>query len=418
MNHAFDHSKDSESMTAIRREVAVIGGGLVGYGAALGLAKAGFETILIAPQAPGDKRSTALIGSSLDFLATCGLLGDIERSGEPLRVMRIIDDTMRLFRAPNIEFHASEIDRDAFGINILNADLMEIFRAAASAEADRLTVVNDVVSSIDAGEDHAHLTLSSGERVRAGLVVGADGRRSRVRESAGIPVKSWSYPQSAIVLNFRHQRDHDGVSTEFHTRTGPFTQVPLPGRRSSLVWVERPETAELIVSARSDRLSRMIEERLHSILSAVEVEGEPQAFPLSGAAASRFGAERRVLVGEAAHVFPPIGAQGLNLGLRDVIDPVSAEDPSLVDLGGRRMTADYDRARGADIATRTAAVDLLNRSLLSGFLPVQLARSAGVSLLSRLPFLRRTVMREGVEPGSSFRLPMRSPRRDDRPSSV
>lgn len=405
-------------MTAIRREVAVIGGGLVGYGAALGLARAGFETILIAPQAPDDKRSTALIGSSLDFLATCGLTGDVERAGEPLRVMRIIDDTMRLFRAPNIEFHASEIDRDAFGINILNADLMQIFRAAASAMADRLTVVSDLVTSIDVSEDHANLTLSSCETVRVGLVVGADGRRSRVRESAGIPVRNWSYPQSAIVLNFRHQREHDGVSTEFHTRTGPFTQVPLPGRRSSLVWVERPETAELIVSARPDRLSRMIEDRMHSILGAVEVEGEPQAFPLSGAAASRFGSERRVLVGEAAHVFPPIGAQGLNLGLRDVIDLIKVAERHRDDLGGRRMTADYDRARGADIATRTAAVDLLNRSLLSGFLPVQLARSAGVSLLSRLPLLRRTLMREGVEPGSSFRLPKRFTRRDDRPSSV
>ncbi|KTQ95090.1 2-octaprenyl-6-methoxyphenyl hydroxylase [Aureimonas ureilytica] len=405
-------------MTEIRREVAVIGGGLVGYGAALGLAKAGFETILIAPQAPDDRRSTALIGSSLDFLATCGLIGEIERAGEPLRVMRIIDDTMRLFRAPNIEFHASEIDRDAFGINILNADLMRIFRAAASAMTDRLTVISDAVTSIDAKEDHAHLTLSSGEMVRTGLVVGADGRRSRVRESAGISVRNWSYPQSAIVLNFGHQRDHDGVSTEFHTRTGPFTQVPLPGRRSSLVWVERPETADLIVSARPDRLSRMIEDRLHSILGAVEVEGEAQSFPLSGAAASRFGAERRVLVGEAAHVFPPIGAQGLNLGLRDAIDLIKVAERHRDDLGGRRMTADYDRARGADIATRTAAVDLLNRSLLSGFLPVQLARSAGVSLLSRLPLLRRTLMREGVEPGSSFRLPARSARRDDRPSSV
>lgn len=390
-------------MSTLRREVAVIGGGLAGTSAAIGLAKAGFETVLIAPPAPADKRSTALIGSSLDFLASCGLADAIERAGEPLRVMRIVDDTMRLFRAPNVEFHASEIDRDAFGTNILNADLMAILREAAEELTDRLTILPSTMEAIETSADHATLTLGSGETVRVQLVVGADGRRSRVREAAGIAMRSWSYPQSAVVLNFRHQRDHDGVSTEFHTRTGPFTQVPLPGRRSSLVWVERPENAELIAAARPERLSRMVEERLHSILGSVEVEDEPQAFPLSGSTATRFGAERSALVGEAAHVFPPIGAQGLNLGLRDVAELIAAANRHRDDLGGNRLIADYERARTTDVATRTAAVDLLNRSLLSGLLPVQIARTLGVGLLSRLPLLRRSLMREGVEPGSALR---------------
>ncbi|WP_156421485.1 UbiH/UbiF family hydroxylase [Aureimonas sp. AU40] len=402
-------------MPTIRREVAVIGGGLAGTSAAIGLAKAGFDTVLIAPPAPADKRSTALIGSSLDFLAGCGLLDEIEKAGEPLRVMRIVDDTMRLFRAPNVEFHASEIDRDAFGINILNADLMSILRESADRLADRLTILPSPLASIETGEDHAVLTLASGEVIRASLAVGADGRKSRVREAAGIAMRSWSYPQSAIVINFRHQRDHDGVSTEFHTRTGPFTQVPLPGRRSSLVWVERPETAELILAARPEALSRMVEERMHSILGAVEVEEDVQSFPLSGATATRFGAERSVLVGEAAHVFPPIGAQGLNLGLRDVAELVEVAGRHRDDLGGVAMIAAYEKARGTDVATRTAAVDVLNRSLLSGLLPVQVLRTLGVGLLSHLPVLRRSLMREGVEPGSSLRVRLpfgpRGPRR-------
>ena len=403
-------------MSTLRREVAVIGGGLAGTSAAIGLAKAGFDTVLIAPPAPQDRRSTALIGSSLDFLGRCGLSEAIEAVGEPLRVMRIVDDTMRLFRAPNAEFHASEIDRDGFGINILNADLMTILREATESLGDRLTILPDALEGIETSADHAHLSLSSGASVRANLVVGADGRRSRVREAAGIALRSWSYPQSAIVLNFRHQRDHDGVSTEFHTRTGPFTQVPLPGRRSSLVWVERPETAELITAARPDRLSRMIEEKMHSILGAVEVDGDVQSFPLSGASATRFGAERSVLIGEAAHVFPPIGAQGLNLGLRDVADLIEVATRHRDDLGGQALIAAYGRARSGDVATRTAAVDLLNRSLLSSFLPVQIARSLGVGLLSRVPVLRRSVMREGIEPGSSLRL--RGPFRARGPSDA
>lgn len=391
-------------MSPIRREVAVVGGGLAGLSAAIGFAAAGFDTILIAPPAPEDQRSTALIGSSLDHFERIGLLGAIEQSGEPLRVMRLVDDTMRLFRAPTIEFHASEIDRDAFGINILNAELLPLLTAEAERLSDRLLILPTSLVSLEVSEAHAALALENGETARVQLVVGADGRRSRVRDSAGIGVRSWSYPQSAIVLNFSHGRDHDGVSTEFHTRHGPFTQVPLPGRRSSLVWVERPETADLIVAARPEELSRMIEERLHSILGAVEAEGRPQCFPLSGATAVRFAGERIALVGEAAHVFPPIGAQGLNLGLRDVSDLIASAERHRDDLGGRSMLQAYERARTGDVTSRTLAVDLLNRSLLSGFLPVQVLRSAGIGLLARLPALRRNVMREGVEPGSSLRL--------------
>jgi 2-octaprenyl-6-methoxyphenol hydroxylase len=148
----------------------------------------------------------------------------------------------------------------------------------------------------------------------------------------------------------------------------------------------------------------MVEERLHSILGAVEVEDDAQSFPLSGSTAQRFGASRSVLVGEAAHVFPPIGAQGLNLGLRDAAELIEVAGRHRDDLGGDGMIAAYEKARGADVATRTAAVDLLNRSLLSGLIPVQILRTLGVGLLSRLPVLRRSLMREGVEPGSALRL--------------
>jgi 2-octaprenyl-6-methoxyphenol hydroxylase len=206
-----------------------------------------------------------------------------------------------------------------------------------------------------------------------------------------------------MVLNFAHTLPHQNISTEFHAEHGPFTQVPLPGNRSSLVWVQNPSDAAARIELSLAELGNVVEERMQSILGKVAVEEGAQIWPLSGMMAHRFGKGRVALVGEAAHVFPPIGAQGLNLSLRDIMalsDLLSAraELPVAADAG-----SSFDRKRRADIMTRTASVDLLNRSLLSDFLPVQVLRAAGLHVLSAIPPLRNIVMREGIEPGRGFR---------------
>jgi 2-octaprenyl-6-methoxyphenol hydroxylase len=200
-------------------------------------------------------------------------------------------------------------------------------------------------------------------------------------------------------VNFGHSLPHDDTSTEFHTETGPFTIVPLPGNRSSLVWVDRPASAATHARLAADALAAKIEARSAAILGAVAVEGPAQVFPLAGMNARRFAAGRAVLVGEAAHLFPPIGAQGLNLGYRDVAALGRILAGRLPDPGAERVLAAYDRARRTDVLTRTAAVDALNRTLLSGFLPVQAARGFGLFLLDQVPALRRAVMRQGVAAG-------------------
>ncbi|KQT48747.1 2-octaprenyl-6-methoxyphenyl hydroxylase [Aureimonas sp. Leaf454] len=387
-----------------RREIAVVGGGLSGYATAIGLALEGFDTLLVAPATERtDGRSTALIGESIAFLDRIGLADPIAEKGARLATMRIVDDTGRLFRAPTAEFKASEIGLSAFGINILNADLLELLQARATALQDRLSIVSEPVVDVTVEADGATIELADGAMFRVDLVVGADGRQSIVRRRSGITVREWRYEQSAVVLNFSHRLPHDHVSTEFHTRNGPFTQVPLPGRHSSLVWVDTPDAAETARDLRPDRLAERIERRMHSILGAIEITSEVQSFPLGGARASRMAASRVALVGEAGHVFPPIGAQGLNLGLRDAASLVEAAATSRDDAGSKRTLERYDRARRGDVATRTVGVDLLNRSLLAGFLPSQFGRAAGLAALSGIPVLRRFAIREGLSPGAGLR---------------
>lgn len=386
-------------MSATSVEVVIVGGGPVGLTAAIALAAAGVETALVArPSRAADNRTTALLASSVTALDALGVWAHCRDNAAPLRVMRIVDDTTRLLRAPEVHFAAGEIGLDAFGHNIENRHLLAALEARAHALAT-VSFVEDEAEAITLGETSVTIRLRRGDAIVARLAIGADGRSSLCRKAAGIESESRQYPQTALTFNLGHRRPHEDSSTEFHTEAGPFTLVPLPGLRSSLVLVVAPREAARIGSLSDDDLAAEIERRSHSILGRIAPETGRGAFPLAVETARRMAATRVVLVGEAAHVLPPIGAQGLNLGLRD-----AASIAELV-VDARRNGSDvgdvadrYDRERRADVASRTLAVDLLNRSLLSDFLPLQGARGFGLFLLERLGPLRRALMREGVAP--------------------
>ncbi|PZU20643.1 MAG: UbiH/UbiF family hydroxylase [Shinella sp.] len=386
-----------------RFETAVVGGGLAGFIAALAMGRAGRSVALIAPETEKtDRRTTALMDQSVRFMERLGLWDRVSPDAAALSTMQIIDGTARLIRAPVARFRSSDIGIAAFGYNFVNSSLLGALLDAVVAEPN-ITLFPSAVENVVLSPDGVTLSLSDGATVEADFVIGADGRKSRMREAAGIGIRTWAYPQTAVVLNFTHTLPHNNTSTEFHTETGPFTQVPLPGNRSSLVWVVRPEEAERLLVLSPEDLGERIETRMQSMLGKVTVEDGAQAWPLSSLVADRFGKGRVALIGEAAHAFPPIGAQGLNLSLRDIITLTEIlgtvrERPVPADAGDR-----FDRRRRMDVLSRTYSVDLLNRSLLSEFLPVQMVRAAGLHLISGLAPLRNMLMREGVEPGRGLR---------------
>jgi 2-octaprenyl-6-methoxyphenol hydroxylase len=388
-------------------DVAIVGGGPSGRIAALVLARQGLSTVLIAPTGTAqDGRTTALWQQSIALLRDIGVWERIEDNATPLKKMRMVDDTRRLIRAPEVEFDSNELDLEEFGFNLLNIELNAVLEASCVAQSG-LTSFDDTVASVVYEADHAALRTDGDIHVRAKLVVAADGRNSLLREAAGIQVRRWSYPQNAVVLNLEHSLPHQHVSTEFHTATGPFTLVPLEGRQSSLVCVETAEGANELLSMKPADLELELEKRSHSILGRLKLASKPQRFPLSGLSARQLVANRLVLIGETAHVFPPIGAQGLNLSLRDIID-LSYVLASAVargqDIGDLSVLKSYETKRLQDIRSRTNAVDALNRSLLTGFLPVQLARSFSMYMAGKLGPFRRLLMKEGMSPGTGFRL--------------
>ena len=384
-------------------EAAVVGGGPAGLTAAVALAASGVESALIAAQPRPDNRTTALLAGSVAALQALGVWQLCRHEAAALTSIRLIDDTSRLLRAPEVLFGAAEIGLDAFGYNIENRHLTAALGTRAGA-LGKLGRIDATATAIESDTDRATIHVDNGRHVRCRLVVGADGRNSLARKAAGIATERRTYPQSALTLNAGHARPHGGISTEFHTESGPFTLVPLPGMRSSLVCVVGPRSADRLGALEPAALGAEIERRSHWILGAMSVEPGHGVFPLGIETARSFGANRVALIGEAAHVIPPIGAQGLNLGLRDaatIAELAAAAHRAGDDIGSPTLLGRYDRMRRADTITRTLAVDLLNRSLLADFLPVQGARGFGLYLLGRIGPLRRAVMREGVTPALS-----------------
>ena len=382
-------------------EIAVVGGGPAGLVCAIALKAAAVDTILIAPPAKPDHRTTALLSGSVTALETLGAWPACLQHAAPLKKLRIVDDTQRLFRAPEVFFDAAEIGLDAFGYNIENRYLL----AALEARAAELRLPRIAVPALAIKPDADGVTIEYASReARVRLVVGADGARSLARDAARIATRRRSYPQTAVTLNLAHARSHDDTSTEFHTENGPFTLVPLPGRRSSLVCVLDPARAAELAALNDSALSAEIERRAHSLLGTMRVEPGRGIFPLAIETAEAFARARIALVGEAAHVVPPIGAQGLNLGLRDgatLAEIVADAQRQSLDIGAPEVLARYDRQRRADATSRSIAIDILNRSLLTDFFPAHGVRGLSLYLVDRIGPLRRALMREGVMPAAS-----------------
>jgi 2-octaprenyl-6-methoxyphenol hydroxylase len=383
-----------------RFDAIVVGAGPAGTAAACLLAQAGVKTALVGELggALHDPRTVALMVPSIRLLAELGIWpGMLRDLAAPLRKLRMVDDTGSPFPAPDLVFSAEEIGKDAFGWNIPLSALVPALTQKAQTLDVALCPRHADGMTLD--PNSARVMLADGRSLSAAVVLAADGRSSNIRRGAGIGASEWAYDQVALALSFSHSAPHRDISTEYHKEAGPFTTVPLPGGRSSLVWMERPRRTEALMALDDRALAAEIQIMNHGELGRIGGLGPRAAFPMRGLRTTTLARNRVMLIGEAGHVVPPVGAQGLNMSLRDAAyaaeligDAIGRGD----DPGSSAVLAEYDARRLGDIMPRQSVIDFMNRSLISHLLPLEAGRALGLSALKTFGPLRRYVMERGL----------------------
>ena len=388
-----------------KARVVVAGAGPAGLVSAILLAKAGVDVVCLAPPTAEDPRTVALMQPALNLLRHMEAWPtSLQNHSAPLERLHIIDDTSNTVSAPDLNFSAQELNLESFGWNVPLAFLVPRLHETALQSGVRCLPQKAVAAP---STDHSiSISLDNGETMTAELAIAADGANSVLRKSAGIEVEEWRFEQKALVTQFNHSGPHENISTEWHKQGGPFTTVPLPGKRSSLVWMDKPPAIDHLMQLSPLELAREIQLNNHGCLGLISDIVPPRSFEMKGIKARHYGAARTLLVGEAGHVFPPIGAQGLNMSLRDAAYAAELIVGS-ADAGSSTVLADYDKLRRVDVGTRSLAITLVNRSLLADIMPLHLLRSAGLAAVANIPFLRKLVMSQGLATGKNLPLAMR-----------
>lgn len=400
-------------MTRTGCDILISGGGIAGLTAAAAFAQAGFSVIVADPAPPAqeagtdgsDLRSTAFLAPAIALFREAGLWEALAPHAARLDTLRVIDTTgwppeIRDERA----FEATDVTDGPFGWNLPNWLTRKVLIDRMGDFPDVDLRIGTGFSSMLTRESGVIARLSDGSRIDARLVVGADGRGSAVREAAGIGVDVTRYGQKALAFAVTHPHPHGAVSTEIYNRGGAFTLVPLPdhkgGPASAVVWMENGPRAVELAAMDPRALGRAATERSCGILGQLELASPVRLWPVVTQVAERLTAERTALVAEAAHVLPPIGAQGLNTSLHDVATLVGIAAGAPGALGSPAMLTAYEKARARDIHIRARVIDLFNRVCRSGGAPLQALRLGGLRMVHDVAPLRRAVMQAGLGGGN------------------
>ena len=390
-------------------DILISGGGIAGLTAAVAFGNAGFAVICVDPTAPvtdsaaegADMRSTAMLQPARRVLESAGIWNHLQDYAAPLQIMRIVDAggpdmVPRITR----EFDAADISDQPFGWNfpnwLLRRALLERF--AELPNVDFRPGIS--TTSLFTRTTGAKVGLSDGSQVEARLIVAADGRDSPMRNAAGISVTRRSYGQKAIVFSATHPIPHENVSTEIHRTGGPFTLVPLPDRDgtpcSAVVWMDDGAACTRRMSLDADAFSSEASQRSCHLFGPLTIVSPRAVWPVISQHAMRMSAERLALIAEAAHVVPPIGAQGLNMSLQDVETLLDLAQADPENLGSQAMLDAYQQARHADVLLRVRGIDVLNRASQAKAPLARDVRAAGLNTLYAAAPVRKMLMQMGL----------------------
>jgi 2-octaprenyl-6-methoxyphenol hydroxylase len=395
-----------------RADVIIFGGGLVGLALAAALDSSGLSAIVVDPADPAprkaaafDGRTSAVSSSSMRMLETIGVADHLPEPGCPIRRIAVADGL-----GPG-GLHFDPDDGEPLGWMHENRNLRAALLARAAAGKNVELLWKSPVISVERGEHGVEVGLAGGRRLRAPLLVAADGRNSATRDAADIRIARWKYDHQAIVSVLRHERPHDHVAYEIFYPSGPFALLPMTddavGDRSAIVWSVPDEDATGWLALGDADFAAEAEAAMGGFLGRVEMLAPRSSFPLGFHHAAQITAERLALVGDAAHAIHPIAGQGLNLGFRDVaaLAQVLVEGARLgLDLGDRQLLGRYQRWRSLDALSVAFATDTLTRIYGVPGKTASAIRRLGMNLVGRITPVRSRLMSEAR--GTSGELPL------------
>ncbi|WP_432816779.1 UbiH/UbiF family hydroxylase [Sulfitobacter sp. JB4-11] len=390
-------------------DILISGGGIAGMTAAAAFGTAGFNVICVDPAPPitgrddagADMRSTAMLQPARKVLEAAGVWDGLAEHAAPLQVMRIIDAGGEVAEPRVVrEFDAADISEQPFGWNFPNWLLRRVLVARLDA-LDRVDFRPGTgTTSLFTRTGSAKVGLTEGGPVVAKLVIAADGRGSPMRQAAGIGVSTSRYGQKALAFAVTHPIPHDNISTEIHRTGGPFTLVPLPDHEgmpcSAVVWMDDgPKTMARADAPVEDFEAEMSERSCHQF-GPLKLVTPRNVWPIISQQAERLSGQRIALIAEAAHVLPPIGAQGLNMSLADTQTLLDLAVARPEGLGDAVMLDAYHKARHNDINLRVRGIDLLNRASQASAPLARDARAAGLNALYAMAPVRKMLMQMGL----------------------
>lgn len=401
---------EGKALDRARFDVVIAGGGFVGRTLALALVKLapqGFRIALIdaAPaQAKGsgaeDARALALSAATRNLLSALDLWPLVAPQAQAIEAIEITDSALNAALRPHFLGFDDELKRaGASAFMVEHGDLRHVLAAAVAQEPAIETQAPEIVADFKTDAFDVVARLGSGKSIEGRLLVAADGKRSQLRERAGIKCVGWSYPQMGIVTTVAHARPHHGKAVQHFLPSGPFAMLPLTGNRSSIVWTEEKASGEAIMAADEARFLDELTKRFGHRLGEIALAGPRQSFPLDLQIARSFVADRLALIGDAAHVVHPLAGQGLNIGMRDVAalaETVIEATRLGLDIGAAAQLERYERWRRFDSAFSAAVMDGLNRLFSNDNTPLRALRDLGLGLVDRAPTLKRFLVREAA----------------------
>lgn len=391
-------SKSSAKNKQINCDITVIGGGMVGLTAAIGLAQSGFDVAVVDRAPKGDLTAVAYDGraSALAF-ATCrmlealGIWRHMEKFAQPINEIRVSDGPSLM----HLHFDHRSLGEGPLGNMVENRHTrIALFDRVEELENIQLFLGTEI-ENMERTPEETIVSLADGTQIASRLMLGTDGRNSMVRRSANIPVSTFDYKQHGIVCSIEHEIGHGGIAHERFLAAGPFAILPLTGNRSSLVWTEKSHLVKTIMALPERSFAAEVQRRTGDFLGKVKPVGGRWAYPLSLQYADNYTDIRMAILGDAAHGIHPIAGQGLNLGLRDVaaLVEVMTENAAVgLDIGSEQVLDAYSVWRHADNAALIGVTDILNRLFSNDVAPVRAARDIGLAVVNEIPPLKNFFM--------------------------